>query len=471
MTFNQWNLDKNLLEAIQKMGYKNPTKVQEKVIPNLLEKKDCLVQSKTGSGKTASYAIPIINNLKIDERSPQALVLAPTRELALQIQQDFENLGTYKKIKALAIFGKQPFQFQKEDLKQRTHVVCGTPGRILDHLKQGTFLTDKVNTIIIDEADEMLNMDFIEDIQSILTYFKKSCTLAMFSATMPEAIKRFASNILTNPVYIQLKEERAKLDEHFYKIEESDKIKALLSYLSQNKYESCLIFANFQVRVDEIYETLLEHKVSVDKIHGGLTQEERLEHMKRFKQGKVRILVGTDVVSRGIDVDTIGCVINFDYPTTKESYIHRIGRSGRMNYIGKAITFVNPNQIEKLNDLFDYLNIEKFIESLPMYQTYDLSYYEKTMKIREEKFKNLRKDITKIFVNGGKNKKLRAGDLVGAICQIDGITAQDIGVIQIQDHHSYVDILNGKGNTVIKKLSEKTIKGKNIKVSKAKYKK
>ena len=192
MTFEQMNLDKNIIQALHTLGYEKPLPVQEQVIPNILSGTDCIVKSRTGSGKTASFAIPIIQNLEIDERSPQALVLTPTRELALQIQQDFDRIGTFKKIKTLPIFGKQPFKFQKEDLKQRCHVVIGTPGRVLDHLQQDTLDPSKIKYVVLDEADEMLNMNFLDEVQAILKYMPKKHVTCLFSATYPEVIQRMS---------------------------------------------------------------------------------------------------------------------------------------------------------------------------------------------------------------------------------------------------------------------------------------
>lgn len=469
MTFEQMNLDSDILQALHTIGYKNPLEIQEKVIPILLNHEDCLVKSRTGSGKTASFVIPILQNLEVNERSPQALVLAPTRELALQIKDEFDHIGVYKKIKTLAIFGKQPFKFQKEDLKQRCHVVVGTPGRVLDHLEHGTMDISKIKVVVLDEADEMLNMNFLEQVQAVLEYISHPHTTCLFSATYPESIQRMTKKYLKHPQTIELKQQTSQIEQYAYRVDEMNKPLFLLHLLSKIKPESCMIFCKTQARVDEVYENLVENHVSVDKLHGGMMQEERLGHMNRFKRGRVRILVCTDVASRGIDVFNINLVINYDMPSPAHIYTHRIGRSGRVNKEGLAISFINEFDGIRLEKLEEYLgeNLEIKDDKDVISSSLDaLVELEKSDRVIKDVSKELRKDITKIYLNGGKNKKIRPGDIVGAICEIDGVSVDDIGVIQVQDHQSYVDILNGKGKLVLTKLS--VVKGKKLRVQKAK---
>lgn len=469
MKFSDFHLQPSLLKALDILKFNTVKPVQEKVIPCLLDQKDCIVLSNTGSGKTAAYLIPILETIDIQERSPQALILTPTRELALQVQKEAQNLGTFQKIKALPVFGKQPFAFQKEDLKQRTHLVCGTPGRVLDHLKQGTLPIEKIKTIVIDEADEMLNMNFMDEVEAILSFFKKKHTTALFSATMPKRIETLAMTFLKNPEKIEIMSETIDLQEIFYRVQEPQKLDALCTLMEKEVLDSYLIFANLQSRVDMIYEYLKQQGVSVDKIHGGMMQEERLQHLKRFRLSKVRVLVATDVASRGIDVEKIQCVINYDWPTTLEKYVHRIGRSARNHEKGKAITFVTDSQQTKFEELQEYLHKTLSLETCTIHQApFDLKSLERPIHIREEKGKALRKDIFKIYLNGGKNKKIRPGDIVGAICEIPHVTSDDIGIIQVQDHQTYVDILNNKGKLVLEALQHKTIKGKKLRVQKAK---
>ena len=474
MKFTEINLDATILDALEILGYEKMMEVQERVIPEILKGHDCIVQSKTGSGKTAAYALPILQNLKINERSPQALILVPTRELAQQVQESFDQMGIYKMVKTLAIFGKVPFQFQKEDLKQRCHVIVGTPGRILDHLNNETLKVDKIQTCILDESDEMLNMDFLDDVAEILSRLPKNKTTCLFSATLPDEIKNLSKQFLKHPKMMNCMHEEivnSQVNEVSYRIAEEDKLNFLEKLLAYEMPESCIIFLNMQSRVQTVYARLKELGICADQIHGGMEQEDRFKAMKKFKEGKTRILVATDIVARGIDVEKIQLVINYDMPSPVEQYAHRIGRSGRVNELGKAVNFLytyESPRIEKLEEflqrkleIFDKEEVENTILSEDKIQ--ELS---KSNRKIENKTKQLRKDILKVYINIGKNKKIRAGDVVGAICQIDGMSADDIGVIQIQDHQTYVDIVNGKGRLVLKGL--KKIKSKPVRIQKAK---
>lgn len=476
MKFEEYKLDDTICQALYTLGYEEALPVQDAVIPHILENKDVIVKSRTGSGKTAAFAIPIIQDLHWDERACQALVLSPTRELALQIKEEIDNIGAYKRIKTIPIFGKQPFRFQVQDLKQRTHMVVGTPGRVLDHLQQGTFDVKNIRYIVIDEADEMLNMGFIETIQSIFSYLPKNATVCMFSATLPEEIQSLANMFLKQPILVEMKEHsviNSNLIQYAYQVKEHEKMKVLLQVLCKECPESCIIFAKTQENVRQVCDYLYQRGISVDKLHGGMLQEDRFENMKDFRLGRIRILVATDVAARGIDVENVTHIINYDMPNKSETYIHRIGRSARLDKEGTAITFISEYDAQRFQELEDYLQLSLPIHDLSEVSEIDIN-SESINKLgipenqKEEKGKEIRKDIMKLYIKGGKNKKIRAGDIVGAICEIDGVVWEDIGVIQVQDYQSYVDILHGKGELVLQELNKKTIKNKKIKVEKAK---
>lgn len=476
MKFEDYKLDASICEALHTLGYQSPLPVQEAVIPLMLEKKDILVKSRTGSGKTASFAIPIIQDLIWEERSPQALVLSPTRELALQIKGEFDNIGAYKRIKTAAVFGKQPFRFQAQDVKQRTHVVAGTPGRVLDHLEQGTLRTDKIRYIIIDEADEMLNMGFIETVQKIFFRLPKNASVCMFSATLPQEIQELAHDFLKQAEVVEIESQTSvseQMHHYAYRLKEHEKPQALLKLLCRELPESCIIFAKTQEHVRKICRMLYDKGISVDQLHGGMLQEDRLENMKDFRLGKLRILTATDVAARGIDIQDVTHIINYDMPNKKETYIHRIGRSARLDRSGTAISFVSQYDDFRLQELEEYLgNALEFHDSSELEAV--IADAETLRKLgtpksqKEEKGKELRKDMMKLYLGGGKTKKIRPGDIVGAICEIEGVCGDDIGVIQVQDYQSYVDILHGKGLQVLRALRQKTIKGKKLKVERAK---
>lgn len=469
MKFNTFIHDVRILKALDALGFHDLTSVQKNTIPVLLDNKDCIVQSKTGSGKTAAYALPILEKIIIDQKEPQALILAPTRELVLQIQETFDHLGVYKKIKTVAVFGKQPFAFQKEDLSQRCHVIIATPGRLLEHLKEHTFDSTKIQYLILDEADEMLGLNFYQDILQIIEYLSDSRINCLLSATINDSIESLSKDILNDPVWIINNDQADQIDQSFYYTKMEEKVSYLLHILVKEKPESCIVFANTRQMVDEIYEQLQSRQISVNKIHGGMLQEDRLRQMNAFKQGKFRILVSTDVAARGIDIQKVDLIINYEVPNTFWIYIHRIGRSGRMKNKGKAITLVSDQEKEKYLEIINKLNLPEDLKTIELQNEYDLSCLSKPERQLEDKTKKLRKDITKLYINAGKSKKIRAKDLVGAIMSIDEIEFDDIGIIQIQEHQSYVDILNGKGKIVLEVLQNKKIKNKSVRVEVANH--
>ena len=475
MKFQEFGLEQNILDALDVLGYEEALPVQETVIPLMMAKKDVLVKSKTGSGKTASFAIPVIEDLIWDERAPQCLVLTPTRELAIQIKEEFDLIGAYKRIKTMAVFGKSSFRFQEQDLKQRCHVVIGTPGRILDHLEQGSLNLSQIRTCVLDEADEMLNMGFIDQVKDITNYFPGNITTCLFSATLPEEIKTLASAFQQDATLVEIesKQEVNELVTHYaYRVKEHEKKDFLIKLLCKEQPESCIIFAKTQEHVKEVCEALYDLDLSVDKLHGGMMQEDRIENLNDFKKGLLRILVATDVASRGIDIQKVTHIINYDMPNQKETYVHRIGRSGRVKHKGIAISFVSEYDDRRLEELEEFLKMplecrdKSEVDTIKVTNV-QLNSLRKLVAIKEDKGKDIRKDTMKLYIGAGKGKKMRAGDIVGAICEIDGVTADDIGVIKIQDRQSYVDILNGKGDMVMKALQKKTIKGKLVRVNQA----
>lgn len=472
MKFKELNIDQRLLDAIEKLGYRELTPVQEKVIPYIMKEQDVIVKAKTGSGKTAAFAIPLLDKCSWEENKPQALVLTPTRELALQIKEDFDNIGTYKRMKTLAVFGKQPYKFQIQDLKQKTHVVAGTPGRILDHLERETLDVSKLRYLILDEADEMLNMGFIETVREILRRLPQNRVTCLFSATMPQAIEELAQSFMKQPQKVEIAQPQVvneQVEASAYEVKEHEKNEFLLKLLIKEKASSAIIFCKTQEHVNDVCAYLYDHKLSVDKIHGAMLQEDRLENMNDFRLGKLQFLVATDVAARGIDVENITHVINYDLPVEAESYVHRIGRTARIGKQGKAISFLSQYDDARKAMIEEFIQANFIIHDAQ--EVWDTQINEVSLKElhkqvvrKEKKNKELQKDITKLYLNGGKQKKIRPGDLVGAICEIKGVNADDIGVIQVQDICSYVDILNGKGKLVLNALRKTTIKGKKLKV-------
>ncbi len=473
--FNDYQLSSELLKAISMLNFKNPTKVQQQVIPAVLEQKDIIVKSQTGSGKTAAYAIPICELVDWNENKPQALVIAPTRELAIQVKEDIFNIGRFKRLKVSAIYGKAPFYNQEKELKQKTHVVVGTPGRIIDHIERGTFDTSKIKYLVIDEADEMLNMGFIKQIETIISSLSKERVTMLLSATMPRGIEALCNKYMKEPIPVEIEEQNLAADricQERYTVDQRDKIKLLRDITIVENPDRCMIFCNTKQKVEAVYNELANLKYICEKIHGGMEQRDRLRVMNDFKQGYFRYLVATDVAARGIDIDNISLVINYDIPQDRESYVHRIGRTGRINREGKAITFVTQHESNFLNDIHQYIGKEILLKERPKKETVNRSkqeFVEKintTPEIKKSKGAQLSKEIMKLHINAGKKTKMRPVDIVGTLCNIKGMTAADIGIINIVDVSTFVEILNNKGESVFQALQKTPIKGRLRKVSK-----
>ena len=474
--FTDYALSDEIVRALEDLGFTVPTEVQNEVIPVALKKKDLVVKSQTGSGKTAAFGIPICEMVDWAENKPQALILSPTRELAVQVKEDITNIGRYKRIKATAIYGKQPFAPQAAELKQKSHVVVGTPGRVLDHIEKGTLALDRLSYLVIDEADEMLNMGFIDQVEAIIHELPKKRVTMLFSATLPEDIKKLSNKHMNNSTDIEIKATGLttdKIDHYVLEAGDSDKTALLHNLMVVENPDSCIIFCRTKDRVDQLCDDLADLNYPVDKIHGGMEQKERLDVMNEFKRGEFRYLVATDVAARGIDIDSITHVINYDLPLEKESYVHRTGRTGRAGKKGKAITLVTPFEDKFLSEIESYIgfNIPRMKAPSNEDKNNSQADFEKKLAaqptIKKSKSDQLNSQIMKLYFNGGKKKKIRAVDFVGTIAKINGVSAEDIGIITIQDTVSYVEILNGKGPQVLKAMKNTTIKGKQLKVHEA----
>ncbi|EUJ40173.1 DEAD/DEAH box helicase [Brochothrix campestris] len=475
-TFKQFQLSKEIIGAIEKLGYNEPTTVQTEVIPALLEGKNLIVKSQTGSGKTAAFAIPICERVQWEERKPQVLVLTPTRELASQIQQDIFNIGRYKRLKVEAIFGRSSYERQAYNLKQRTHVVVATPGRLIDHMTQKTIDLSMIDTVIIDESDEMLAMGFIEQIENVMKVVPPTATLALFSATMPAEIKTLATRYLKDPLLIEVKSENKvtqRIKQQYYEIPYDEKITVLEDVLTVVNPESSIVFCNTRAAVEEIAEALEALEIEVETLHGGMEQRHRTAVINDFKHGYFRYLVATDVAARGLDIADIALVVNFDLPENVESYVHRIGRTARFENDGHAISFVSSSDYRYLNPIQAMMDdrlvaIERPTqeEVLDAQAAFKATQQTK-MKLKKEKGHDFKEEIMKLHINAGKKTKMRAGDVVGALCNIEGMTGADIGVISLLDVSTFVEILNSKGEMVLAALQDFPIKGRVRRVSKA----
>ncbi len=350
-TFYDFKISDNLIKATAKMGFEEATAIQELAIPLALQGRDIIGQAQTGTGKTAAFGIPMIEKCKAEERTLQGLVITPTRELAVQVAEELNTLGQYKQIKALPIYGGQDIERQIRALKNKPQIVVATPGRLMDHMRRKLIRLQQLKIVVLDEADEMLNMGFREDIEIILSEIPGSRQTMLFSATMPRPIQELALRFMHEPEFIRIKAKEVTVpntEQLYYQVQENEKFDVLCRLLDLQSPESAIVFGRTKRRVDEIYEALAKRGYSAEAIHGDLTQAKRDSVMRKFKNGAIEILVATDVAARGLDIGTVTHVYNFDIPQDPDSYVHRIGRTGRVGRAGMASTFVLPREHDHL---------------------------------------------------------------------------------------------------------------------------
>jgi ATP-dependent RNA helicase DeaD len=353
--FTTLNLRPELEQAITALGYTEPTPIQAGIIPLMLAGTDTIGQAQTGTGKTAAFALPIINNLKPSRRLPQALVLAPTRELALQVSEAFNELGKFCNVRVLAVYGGAPYSRQITALQRGVDVVVGTPGRLIDLMERKSLDLRQVRTVVLDEADEMLSMGFIEDIETILATTPEERQTALFSATLPSAIRRLAEKYMHDPQPVTVQREQvtvAAIEQRYYLVNEKDKTAALTRLFEIEDITSALIFVRTRIGTGELAGELTKRGFPSEAINGDLNQEARERTLGRFRQGQIRVLVATDVAARGLDIDNISHVFNYDLPDeAAEIYVHRIGRTGRAGKTGIAISLVTPREKRRLREI------------------------------------------------------------------------------------------------------------------------
>lgn len=350
--FSELELSQRLLRAIGDLGFQTPSPIQQQTIPGMLQKRDMIALAQTGTGKTAAFALPILENLILETSVPQALVLAPTRELAIQVGEHFESLGRYMPGLCVTVTcGGQDYRPQLKKLRDGAHIVVGTPGRILDHLERGTLNLDKLRTLILDEADEMLRMGFIEDVETVLKKLPLERQIALFSATMPPRIRQIAKQYLRDPLSVEIRSETAtvkSIEQRFVTASQGQKQNTLLRFLAVEDYQGMIVFVRTKTSTEEVAEALIGQGYRAMAIHGDISQALRERIISQFKQGVIDILVATDVAARGLDVDRVTHVINYDMAHDCETYVHRIGRTGRAGRSGVTILFVTPRESRML---------------------------------------------------------------------------------------------------------------------------
>jgi ATP-dependent RNA helicase DeaD len=360
---------KALLKALDDSGYETPTPIQAQMIPEIMAGKDVVGQAQTGTGKTAAFALPLLSRINLKSTKPQVLVLTPTRELAIQVAEAFQRYaGHMKGFHVLPIYGGQDYDRQFRRLKQGTHVVVGTPGRVMDHLRRGTLKLDSLTCLVLDEADEMLRMGFIDDVEWILKQTPGERQIALFSATIPQAIRRIAQKYLHDPVSITIKAKTTTVEatrQRYWMVSGFHKLDALTRILEAEQFDGVLVFVRTKTATVELSEKLEARGFLSAPLNGDIVQRQREKTIERLKNGKINIIVATDVAARGLDVDRISHVINYDIPHDAEAYVHRIGRTGRAGRSGEAILFVSPRERRMLNTIEKSTNQKISLMQLP----------------------------------------------------------------------------------------------------------
>ena len=415
-------LPKALLTTLNEQGFTAMTPVQERSIPLILQGRDLLVQSKTGSGKTVAFALPSLMLTKVESNRPQTLIITPTRELAEQVAEQVRTLASaLPNFKTVTLYGGVPLRAQADSLAKGAHMIIGTPGRLLDHLSKGTLDLGTVERIVLDEADRMLEMGFYDDILKIVSQAKKAKQRLLFSATFPEKIKTLAQKLLKTPEIISITPEHTEGQIETFVISTHNKGKALQQVINTFRPTSLLIFCNTKADTITLTQKLQQAGHAATTIHGDLEQEARQEAIIRFANGSCPVLVATDVASRGIDIDNVDLVVNYDLPFDKEVYTHRIGRTGRAGASGRAVSLYTPGSTKTAYILEEAKSLE----------------LETAQSIRDFKIVS---HFDTIALNGGKKQKLRKGDILGTFCKEMGLEANQIGAITLMANRTYIAI-------------------------------
>lgn len=506
LKFEDLNLSKELKRALEENGYKVATEIQQKSIPHIIDGKDIIGQSKTGTGKTASYGLPIIERIDANNKKVQTIILCPTRELAVQVSEEMRKFLKYKEgIKCYAIYGGQPIEKQIMALKKGVQIVIGTPGRVMDHMRRKTLKLDNVKICVLDEADEMLNMGFEEDINTILKKVPEDRQTVLFSATMSKKILEIAKKYLKNPVSVKIKSEELTVNnikQISINIKERMKDEGLIRIIEAYNPKKVIVFCNTKKKVDNLIETLKLKNYKAEALHGDIKQSQRDRIMKRLKNGEFQILVATDVVARGIDIQDLELVINYDVPQEEEYYVHRIGRTGRNGNIGKAFTFVVGKEKNKLDSIQKYAHTkieagkiptineikkiknEKLINKIQdiidnadendnnneilnmlVEKNKDANVVAKALWTlvvgKQEEQKEVKQENVKIFLNLGRKDKIMVKDILGSISSNVAISSSEIGKINILDKFSFIEIPGEYIEDVLTGMKGKQIKGRN----------
>lgn len=525
-------LNDNIQKALDEMGFEEGTQIQKEAIPVILEGKDIIGQSNTGTGKTAAFGIPILEKIDIDIKMPQAIVLLPTRELAVQVANEFRKYGKYMNgIKTVTVYGGADIRDQINKLKAGAQIIVGTPGRVIDLIDRRVIKLNELNMAVLDEADEMLKMGFREDIELILSKIDHPVQTLLFSATIPDAMKNIIKKFLKNPVSVKTLREgitAKEVKQSYFLVKHSDKVDALARLVDTYTPRLALIFCNTKKSVDELYDQLIERGYNCDKMHGDIKQSQRIDTLNKFNNGLIEILIATDVAARGLDIKEVDIVINYEVPSKEDYYVHRIGRTGRAGKEGASFTLVSAKEMKKIEAIERYtkkdirkrtiptvdkvneVKQDKFIRNIVeviekedlgenrglagklMEQGYDsetliAAMIKKLVKFDYSEERDLNEvvserkkstrgsknlgDTVRFHVDMGKKQGVRPGDILGAVAGECDIPGSDIGEIEILDNYSFFTAAAEHKNRILNRMAGSQIKGQNVVVELSKEKK
>ena len=524
MKFDELNIDERILRAIEDMGFEETSPIQTQAIPAVCEGIDVVGQAQTGTGKTAAYTIPMLMKIDPQIKKPQAIVLCPTRELAVQVAEEIRKLAKYMSdIKVLPVYGGQEIVRQIKSLKTGVQIIVGTPGRVMDHMRRKTVKFDNINMVILDEADEMLDMGFREDMETILTETPEDRQTVMFSATMPKAIMDIARNFQKDARIIKVVRKEltvSNIEQFYYEVRPKNKTEVLCRLIDIYNPRLSVVFCNTKRQVDELISELKGRGYFADGIHGDMKQQQRDRVMDDFRSGKVDILIATDVAARGIDVDDVDMVFNYDIPQDEEYYVHRIGRTGRAGRSGMALSFISGKEVYKLKDIERYCKTKILAKPVPSlddvkntkldnmfdkirqtieeggltdmvnlveehvnqeeYTSMDMAAALLKMLIgdtldREDEVEEFHFDTDKddsrmvrLFINIGKKDKIKPANILGDIAGESGMPGKLVGAIDMMDNYTFVDVPAIHAEKILKAMNDNVqIKGRRVNVEKA----
>jgi ATP-dependent RNA helicase DeaD len=511
-SFEGLGLGEPLVRTLVDLGYEVPTPIQARTIPLLLAGRDVIGQAQTGTGKTAAFALPTLERLDPKRPRVQALVLTPTRELALQVSEAFHKYARYVgNVRVLPVYGGQPIHKQVDRLEAGVHVVVGTPGRVMDHLRRGTLNFDALATVVLDEADEMLRMGFIEDVEWILEQAPEGVQTALFSATMPREVRRVADRHLSDPASVQIEQKTLTvptIEQQYINVSEQSKLDALTRLLETEPIDAVLVFVRTKTRAAELTEQLQGRGYAAEEMHGDMSQVQREAVIRRLRAGQAEIIVATDVAARGLDVERVSHVVNYDIPTDVEAYVHRIGRTARAGREGKAILLVAPRQQRMLRDIEAYTrqriepvrvpskadvaarrtalfkerirktladeNLELYLamveeladEGIDMAElaaaAARLAQGDRPLDVTPDdeamRFEPSADGMVRLFLGAGRRDGVRPGDIVGAIANEADVPGRAIGAIDIYDRFTIVEVPAEYRDRVLQRMQDSTIR-------------